>query len=117
MITLNAGSVVPPFDQIREQVAGLIRLGVLPAGHRLPSIRQLAADLRLAPGTVARAYAGLDAAGLIRISRTGAFVAVAQTAEPALLDSAQRLARKARTAGLTLDDAIAALRAIWTQPA
>ena len=55
-ISLDAASPVPPFEQIRSRVAELIVSGALTGGQRLPAVRQLAGDLRVAPGTVARAY-------------------------------------------------------------
>lgn len=58
-------SPVPPYEQLREQIAGLIATGLLQAGQRLPPVRQLAADLGLAGGTVARAYRELEQAGLV----------------------------------------------------
>ncbi|KAB1643660.1 GntR family transcriptional regulator [Gulosibacter chungangensis] len=48
-----------------------IRSGELEAGHRLPSIRQFVGDLRIAPGTVARAYRELETMGLITSNRAG----------------------------------------------
>ncbi|MEV4724242.1 GntR family transcriptional regulator, partial [Micromonospora humida] len=62
-IRINPSSAVPPFEQVRQQIAELIRWGVLAEGQRLPTVRQLAADLGLANGTVARAYQELEAAG------------------------------------------------------
>lgn len=64
-VLVDEASPVPPYEQVREQIARLIRSGALTVGARLPSIRQLAADLRLAPGTVARAYAELERQGLV----------------------------------------------------
>ena len=61
----------PPYEQLRRQLDGLIRSGVLPAGSRLPPLRQLAGDLGLAVGTVARTYRELETAGLIRSRRGG----------------------------------------------
>jgi DNA-binding transcriptional regulator YhcF (GntR family) len=58
-------SPVPPYEQLREQIAGLIATGRLQAGQRLPPVRQVAADLGLAGGTVARAYRELAQAGLV----------------------------------------------------
>ncbi|ETJ06228.1 MAG: putative transcriptional regulator, partial [Actinomyces urogenitalis DORA_12] len=45
-------SPTPPFEQVRSQIASLIVDGALEEGQRLPPVRQLAGDLRLAPGTV-----------------------------------------------------------------
>lgn len=107
---------VPPYEQIREQLAGLVAAGSLPAGRRLPSVRQLAGDLGLAPGTVARAYATLEADGVLRTrERGGTFVAgPAQTASSArlraLAAAADRYVTAARELGLGDDAAQAAVR-------
>lgn len=75
-ITLDTTDPTPPFEQVRRQVAALITSGTLEEGTRLPTVRQLAGDLRVAPGTVARAYKELEAAGLV-VSRRGAGTRVA----------------------------------------
>lgn len=65
IVTVDTDSGVPPYEQVREQVARMIGTGVLAPGGRLPTIQQLANDLQLAPGTVARAYKELERAGLV----------------------------------------------------
>jgi GntR family transcriptional regulator len=70
---------VPAFEQLRRQLTDLIASGTLAPGERLPPLRQLAGDLGLAVGTVARTYRELEAAGLIR-SRRGGGTRVATTA-------------------------------------
>ena len=76
MLSVDLSSAVPPFEQIRAQVAQQAAAGMLPPGTRLPSIRQLSADLGLAPGTVARAYRELEVTGIIRArGRHGTFIA------------------------------------------
>jgi DNA-binding transcriptional regulator YhcF (GntR family) len=60
----------PPYEQLRRQFVELIGTGALSPGDRLPPLRQLAADLGLAVGTVARTYRELEAAGLV-VSRRG----------------------------------------------
>ena len=65
-IEVDAASPVPPYEQVRARIAALAAQGRLSAGTRLPSVRQLAADLRLAVNTVARAYRELEQAGLVR---------------------------------------------------
>lgn len=75
-ITLDTTDPTPPFEQVRRQVAALITSGTLEEGVRLPTVRQLAGDLRVAPGTVARAYKELEAAGLV-VSRRSAGTRVA----------------------------------------
>ncbi len=70
-VRVDTSSPVPPYEQIRAQLASLITTGQLREGERLPTVRQLAADLGLAAGTVARAYRELEAASLI-VTRRGA---------------------------------------------
>ena len=66
----------PPFEQLRRQLIEQIASRQLPAGTRLPPVRRLAADLALAPNTVARAYRELEAEGyLITQGRNGTIIA------------------------------------------
>lgn len=65
ILAVDTASGVPPYEQIREQVSRMIASGVLPSGARLPTIQQLANDLQLAPGTVARGYKELEREGLV----------------------------------------------------
>ncbi|HEY3211040.1 MAG TPA: GntR family transcriptional regulator [Actinomycetota bacterium] len=75
ILRVDPGSPVPPYEQIRSQVTRMIASGVLQEGQRLPAIRQLASDLDLAGGTVARAYRELERDGLIVTrGRHGTFV-------------------------------------------
>lgn len=115
MITLDPAAPVPPFEQIRAQIADLIRSGDLSGGHRLPSIRQLAGDLRIAPGTVARAYAALEADDLIESSRAaGSRVRDGRALSSDLHRAAARFVAAARLRGdASLDDALGAVRAAW----
>jgi GntR family transcriptional regulator len=94
-IWVNPASAVPPFEQVRQQIADLIRLGTLAAGQRLPPVRQLAADLGLANGTVARAYQELEAAGLV-VTRRAAGTRVAPRTVPPPDVRAADLAARAR---------------------
>ncbi|WP_337191594.1 GntR family transcriptional regulator [Nocardioides flavescens] len=74
-IRLDAGSGVPPYEQIRVTVAEAVDAGDLVAGDRLPTVRGLADELGVAPGTVARAYRELEQAGVIETrGRSGSFV-------------------------------------------
>lgn len=115
MITLDETSPIPPFEQIRAQLADQIRAGNLTDGQRLPTVRQLAADLRVAPGTVARAYSTLEQQGLIhtRRSRGTTVIAPHTPTPPAALSAATTYVRTARTLGLTLDDALTLIRTTW----
>lgn len=106
----------PPYEQIRQQLAALVRSGALLEDQRLPAIRQLASDLGLAVGTVARAYQELEAAGLL-VTRRGAGTRVAALAAPPpagavdeqLFHQARRFVRNAVSLGA---DAAAVRRAV-----
>ncbi len=91
MIVIDAASPMPPYEQLRAQLARQIQDRSLAVGTRLPTIRRLAADLGLAVNTVGRAYRELEDAGLIETrGRAGSFVAAA--GEHAL-EQAHRAAR------------------------
>jgi GntR family transcriptional regulator len=105
ILRVDASSTVPPYDQIRRQLATMIVTGLLAAGERLPPIRQLAADLSLATGTVARAFRELEQAGLITSrGRHGTFIsdhvpAERPDCERDLLEAASAFAAQAAQAG------------------
>jgi DNA-binding transcriptional regulator YhcF (GntR family) len=80
IITVEPGSPVPPYEQVRAQLAEAIASGELAVEARLPTVRQLAGDLSLATNTVARSYRELEAAGLIETrGRHGSYVAPKDT--------------------------------------
>jgi DNA-binding transcriptional regulator YhcF (GntR family) len=92
IVQVDPDSAVAPYEQVRAQLAGLASAGDLPAGSRLPTVRQLAADLGLAVNTVARAYRELESAGLVETrGRHGTFVTHRAAGVPA---EAQRLAAR-----------------------
>lgn len=64
-IQLDFRSGIPIYVQIIDQIKHLIATGVLRPGDQLPTVRQMAADLRVNFNTVARAYRLLDEQGLI----------------------------------------------------
>lgn len=110
MITIDAASGEPPFEQIKRQFRLAVASGELAPGDKLPTVRRLAGDLDLAPNTVARAYRELEQEGLISTrGRAGTFVSG---------DDVQRVARSAaasyaeqmRTLGLTPADALELVR-------
>ncbi|MHA6758249.1 GntR family transcriptional regulator [Streptacidiphilus sp. PAMC 29251] len=101
-IRVDTASPVPPFEQIRAQLAWLIETGRLPDAQRLPPVRQLAADLGLAAGTVARAYRELEAAHLVRTRRGAGTRVSAPEAGPRRDDPLERLAQQYIEAARTL---------------
>lgn len=116
-IELNGSSPLPPFEQVREQLERLITSGAVLAGTRLPTVRQLASDLSLAPNTVARAYRQLEVAGLIethgrRGTVVGKVVVPATARSQAISEAARRFHGEVLRVGGTLEDAARALRAI-----
>ncbi len=91
MVLLDPASAVPPFEQVRLQVAAAIDSGELPPASQLPTVRGLAVDLGLAVNTVAKAYRELELAGLIEgRGRHGTFVAGKPSAERRLATRAAR---------------------------
>ncbi len=75
-ISLSDATGVPYYRQVVDQIAELIRSGQLPPASRLPSVRDLSRELLISLITVRRAYADLEAAGLIlRRQGQGTFVA------------------------------------------
>lgn len=78
MIVIDSTSPVPPFEQLRAQLARQIQDRTLAVGTKLPTIRRLAADLGLAVNTVGRTYRELEEAGLIETrGPAGSYVSAA----------------------------------------
>jgi DNA-binding transcriptional regulator YhcF (GntR family) len=111
LLTLDPDSSVPPFEQVRAQLAAAIASGNLVPSNRLPTVRQLAADLGLAVNTVAKAYRHLELAGLIETrGRHGTFVAGAPSEKTALaLRAAQDFTRRMHELGIGKAEALAIL--------
>lgn len=114
LIVVRPDSGVPPWRQVRDQIAASVDTGELAVGARLPTIRQLARDLGLAAGTVARAYRELETAGVIHTARRqGTVVAqrvlVNRDAER-LRAAAGEYVASARASGFDEETAVAAVR-------
>jgi len=108
MITVDPRSAVPPFEQLRVQFVEQVRSGALSAGSRLPTVRRLAADLAIAPNTVARTYRELEADGVIETrGRHGSFVtARGDASELHGRRAAREFAERIRQLGLPADQAL-----------
>ncbi|WP_246169571.1 GntR family transcriptional regulator [Actinotalea subterranea] len=101
-LAVDLGSSTPQYEQIRAQVAALILAGGLHDGKKLPTVRALAADLGIAPGTVARAYRELEAAQLVvSRRRIGTVVTAPRRTQGRTYALAQQLARTAHEEGLS----------------
>ena len=59
MIAIDYRDKRPLNEQVTEKLQTLILAGALPAGSRMPSVRELAMELSINPNTVQRAYAEL----------------------------------------------------------
>jgi len=112
-LRLDPASSMPPYEQLRAQISAAVERGRLLPGDRLPTVRELAAELGLANNTVARAYRELEAAGfVVGRGRLGTFVADVLperlTGERARLAAAAReYAKRSRQLGF---DAPSAMR-------
>ncbi|MEV0948065.1 GntR family transcriptional regulator [Rhodococcus sp. NPDC049939] len=121
-VVVRSDDLLPPYEQIRRQIAALITSGKVSPGDKLPSLRQLAKDLDVAIGTVARAYRDLEQEGWVE-SRRGKGTRVARTrpkaASPPSPDLLERLARDYLTAvvaaGFDAEEALSALSAIQAE--
>ena len=72
---IDQESRVPIYVQIEDSIHSLIAAGQLQPGEQLPTIRELAAQIRVNLNTVARAYLELDREGVISTQRgKGTFV-------------------------------------------
>lgn len=112
-ITLDVGTNLPPYEQVRATLAARISEGSLAAGTRLPTVRALAGELGLAAGTVARAYRELEEAGLV-VTRGRAGTLVSDRGDRSLTlarQAATQYAATTRALGLAPDAALALVRA------
>lgn len=76
---LNLESGVPVYRQIIDQVHAGRASGALLPGERLPTVRQLAVDLKVNPNTVVRAWRELELTGFLTTHQgTGTFVTQAK---------------------------------------
>lgn len=123
-LVVSTTDPTPPYEQLRRQLVDLVDSGVLGPGERLPPVRQLAADLGLAVGTVARAYRELDAAGIVVTRRgAGTRVSTASTQRSdaeryqALRAQAQLFVRRARLLGASQDETRSAYEEATRRPA
>jgi DNA-binding transcriptional regulator YhcF (GntR family) len=119
-VTIDHRNAVAPGDQLRSQLVLLIVGGSLSAGERLPSVRQLASDLKLAPGTVARVYKELEASGHVVTSGSGTRVATlglraVTERRQHVEEAATSFVATAARAGADVSEALAAVRQAYRQ--
>jgi GntR family transcriptional regulator len=114
ILEIDPRSQLSPYEQLRQQVTALVLGGGLARGDRLPSIRQLANDLGIAGGTVARAYRELEADGVVTTHGRHGTVIEGPPLRPAppseLIEAARSYAGHASRTGASLEDALTAVR-------
>ena len=118
-VSINLRDRTPIYIQLERGLRAAIAAGRLRAGDQLPTVRQLAGDLRVNANTVARVYSELERAGVLETRRgVGSFVSATRAqARPRrerdrrLSAFVTRLLADADTEGFTSDDVLAALRA------
>ncbi len=91
-IHIDKNSHVPIYDQIKEQITGLIHAGQIKTGDQLPTIRELSVELSVNFNTVALAYRDLANGAVIITERgKGTFVAGTPGAEEMQIIRNQKL--------------------------
>ena len=120
MFNVDPRDPMPVWKQIEDGIRRLVATGALRAGGPVPSVRELARDLRVNPMTVSRAYQRLSEEGLLEARRgDGTFVASGAPQLPpaekmrALESAAFRFASVAVTVGATVAEATRAVSAAW----
>src|SRR5512132_3870379 len=119
LVELDPRDATPIYAQLERALRAAIATGRLKPGDQLPTVRQLAVDLRVNANTVARVYADLERSGVLETRRgVGSFInATPAQAHPPrdherrLRAFVTRILADADAAGFTLDDVVGALNA------
>jgi GntR family transcriptional regulator len=117
LVSVDTHDATPIYAQLERGLRAAIATGRLQPGEQLPTVRELAVDLRINANTVARVYAELERAGVIETRRgVGSFVSAtpAQARSPReherrLRAFVTRVLGDADAAGFTIDDLVSAL--------
>jgi len=114
MFQIDANHPTPLYAQLERSIRFAIATGKLRLGEQLPTVRQLAVELRINANTVARVYAELERAGVVETRRgVGTFVS-ARPNEAAsrrdrdrhLRELGDHLIAETHTRGFSIDDVI-----------
>ena len=116
LIAINPSDPRPIYHQIMDEIRRALVVGTLAPDDPLPSVRQLAGELRINPNTVQQAYRELEREGVVHVRRgLGTFVsdALSQRTERGELarSVAERALREAHRHGLSVDELVDAVRA------
>lgn len=120
MITLDSRSREPIYAQLEKQIIKLINLGIYEKDSALPSVRQMALDLRINPNTVAKAYKNLEAKDILyTVAGKGVFVNRNDTksVRPLAIEDAKKVLTDAKNAGLEREEIEKIIKDIWREKA
>ena len=118
VVSIDPSDRTPIYAQLERGFRAAIASGRLRPGDQLPTVRQLAVELRVNANTVARVYSELERAGVLETRRgVGSFISAAGRAEARPAGEKARRLRafvtkvlaEADTAGFTLDEIVAEL--------
>lgn len=115
-VSINTTDPRPIYLQIMDEIRRALVLGTVKPGDPLPSIRQLASELRINPNTVAQAYRELEREGVAYVQRgQGTFVSPdvqpGRAERRALArDVAKRALLEAHRSGLSAEELLEAIR-------
>ena len=119
-IRVDAGSPVPIYEQIADQLVFAVAGGDLAAGDLVPSVRELSVQLTVNPNTVVRAYQQLELLGVLEPLRGRGMVVTTDAAKRCksrrkelLRGRVEELVREAVSAGLTNEDLKQLIDACW----
>jgi GntR family transcriptional regulator len=91
LFTINSADRLPIYAQLERTIRFAIATGQLQAGDQLPTVRQLAVDLRINANTVAKVYAELERTGVVETQRgVGTFVRAHSSQNRAAVTAADR---------------------------
>jgi GntR family transcriptional regulator len=113
MITLHTDSGVPIYLQVADGLRVAIAAGIYAEGEPVPSLRALAAQIRVNYHTIGKAYRLLEEEGVIARRRGGPFLVVPRPKNEAALEllrqDVEQLARRTQTLGVSKDAVTAML--------
>ncbi len=122
LLDIDPAAAAPIWRQIEDGMRRLVASGALPVGTAVPSVRELARELRVNPATVSKAYQRLTADGALEVRRgEGTFVAARPAGAAAaerkrlLAAGAARFVEAAKSMGVTRTEAMETISSAWRE--
>ncbi len=121
MFAIDGNDPTPLYAQLERAIRVAIATGRLKLGDKLPTVRQLAVDLKINANTVAKVYGELERAGVLETRRgVGTFIRQDGARGPSppdrerrLVELADRFLAGAATLGFSADEAINFVNVRW----